>query len=114
MDGAEERAVAGEGPESAARAGNVGEFRLLRRKVIEALRKNRNEIASALVDAAIKGQVTLLKFLVELVESYDEDEVAELNRATRSLGDEWGAEPEWGDGGCIHCGKMHDGDRGGT
>ncbi len=63
-------------------------------------------IAHALVKLAIEGHGPSIKLLIEILQDIARNRTAVAIQTVRSLAEEWGIEPEWSDGGCVHCTKM--------
>ncbi len=63
-------------------------------------------IAHALVKLAIEGHGPSIKLLIEILQDIAKNRTAIAVPIMRSLAEEWGAEPEWSGGCCIHCAKI--------
>ena len=64
------------------------------------------QFAVTLVDLALKGHIHHVRLVLEMLEQLVRDNDTALLPLRRSIAEEWGAEPEWNDGCCIHCAKV--------
>lgn len=81
-------------------------FKELSRSVGFEVRKNLPQVSRALVKRAIEGSAPHFKILAEMIEELMKDNELVTLCIERSIAEEWGVEPEWNDGCCIHCAKM--------
>jgi hypothetical protein len=79
---------------------------MLRSAVGDEMLPKLKAFAVILVDLAMKGQIQHVKLVIEMLEDLAKNRAATLIRIERSVAEEWGVEPEWGDGCCIHCAKI--------
>jgi hypothetical protein len=87
-------------------------LRRLRHAVGEELVKQAAEFAKTLVSLAVQGSIQHVKIVIEMLEQLVRDHEVIALQIERSIGEEWGVEPEWNDGCCIHCSKTGGGDHG--
>lgn len=114
MDGEVEKAEPGEAPQEAlvladGEATEEDVIVKLRFTIGEAADARLPEIAGALMKLVLEGNVQAAKLLFEILEKLVKDRASAIIRVERSLAEEWGTEPDWADGSCIHCAALRAG-----
>ncbi|MGB6191787.1 MAG: hypothetical protein WBF42_04915 [Terracidiphilus sp.] len=107
MDGDVESAAKGEvqgtlAPADAASA-EVDVIVRARRAVGDEAQLRMPELAKALIDAVLHGNMSAAKLLFDVLDQLAEDRKSQTVVVARSIAEEWGVEPEWSSDRCIHC-----------